>query len=583
MPSTEDGRRSTRDDVEELQRFASTQLRKNQELEKKLEQAEKKGGNASWKRIPMLEKFTGEPTKLKGFLNDMRVYLEFNQGSFEQSMDKIMMAGMSLDGFAKDWFIPYSQDFLTHRDEAHRCRSDTRRMFASYEAFEKEIQSVFGTLNEEQDILMKLGHLKQREEVSKYTAAFRRIAAPLEWPDGPLMGHYYEGLSGSIKDELARQEWPSSLTKMIDIATRLDIRLRQREAEKRGKTAKTTGWNHPKKDLEYGEPMELDRVRTKGKRKFQNKGKTPTRKRTLNKEQKERFDRGACIQCGEKGHFARECHKKKVRIIRSQRDPLAEHRSRLEDWRCWVCGSDQHKGHECQRPYWKVKEDLEDHVHSQEAIDLILWAATEQYLLKDEKKGKFLSNTVNGKEQYPIQMPGRVEEVDSQETIGKGRCRMCGSEHLHSISCEELQESLDQEWQEVEPAGTITPPPTIWNNADQIIQRITVGTCWICGSESHKGPDCPYEECNMRFNGYTETCQRAGRMILKFQNHGKPVRWSVAPDWESDNEETAPHHEEPWYECIHDNCEVHGAMKELFDPEEGRKSVFPDPEETKNW
>ena len=119
MPSTEDGRRSTRDDVEELQRFASTQLRKNQELEKKLEQAEKKGGNASWKRIPMPEKFTGEPTKLKGFLNDMRVYLEFNQGSFEQSMDKIMMAGMSLDGFAKDWFIPYSQDFLTHRDEAH--------------------------------------------------------------------------------------------------------------------------------------------------------------------------------------------------------------------------------------------------------------------------------------------------------------------------------------------------------------------------------------------------------------------------------------------------------------------------------
>ena len=48
-------------------------------------------------------------------------------------------------------------------------------MFTSYEAFEKEIQSVFRTLNEEQDILMKLGHLKQKEEVSKYTAAFRRL------------------------------------------------------------------------------------------------------------------------------------------------------------------------------------------------------------------------------------------------------------------------------------------------------------------------------------------------------------------------------------------------------------------------
>ena len=130
----------------------------------------------------------------------------------------------------------------------------------------------------------------------------------------------------------------------------------------------------------------------------------------------------------------------------------------------------------------------------------------------------------------------------------------------------------------------VTPPPTLWNEAEHVIQRITVGTCWICGSDTHKGPDCPYEEHDMRFHGFTETCQLAGRMIQKFQNHGRQVNWTFAATGDVEGDELVPYHEEPWYNCIHNNCELHGPMKELYDPEEeGRKSVFLEPESSKNW
>ena len=161
---------------------------------------------------------------------------------------------------------------------------------------------------------------------------------------------------------------------------------------------------------------------------------------------------------------------------------------------------------------------------------------------------------------------------------------MCGSEHLHSISCEELQEGLDQDWPEVEPSEGETPPPTLWNDAESVIHRIITGTCWICGSDRHVATGCFYDEHDVRLSGWTETCQVAGRMIKKFQDNGKTVNWKFAPGWTAEDHELAPHHEEPWYHCIHSNCEFHEPMKEIYDPEEGRIPAFqePNPEGSKN-
>ena len=50
----------------------------------------------------MPEKFIKELTKIKGFLNDIRVYLEFNKESFIELIDKIIIAKISLNRFAKD-------------------------------------------------------------------------------------------------------------------------------------------------------------------------------------------------------------------------------------------------------------------------------------------------------------------------------------------------------------------------------------------------------------------------------------------------------------------------------------------------
>ena len=122
----------------------------------------------------------------------------------------------------------------------------------------------------------------------------------------------------------------------------------------------------------------------------------------------------------------------------------------------------------------------------------------------------------------------------------------------------------------------VTPPPTLWNEAEHVIQRITVGTCWICGSDTHKGPDCPYEEHDMRFHGFTETCQLAGRMIQKFQNHGRPVNWTFAATGDVEDDELVPHHEEPWYNCIHNNLRTPWANERIIRSRgRGQESSFP--------
>ena len=294
-------------------------------------------------KIPSPEKFSGERSKLRTFLTSMSLHLRFNSGIFQTQQDKVLAAGMFMKDEALEWFQPYMQDYLEHASNTAQCKDDTKRIFRDYAAFEKEIKNVFGIIDEQRAAALKLRQLQQVGAASDYTTKFRQISSRLDWDDDPLMNQYYVGLKDSVKDEIARQEWPDDMERMIELAVRIDTRLHERKLEKRtGQGVQRTRQGNRE---DPGDPMELDRV--KG-RKFQKKktNRGPTKKRTMSQEQRERFEKGACIQCGEKGHFARDC-RKKVRMIRSQRDPLREHRHRLDTQRCWVCGSEAHLGQEC--------------------------------------------------------------------------------------------------------------------------------------------------------------------------------------------------------------------------------------------
>ena len=546
-------------------------------------------------KIPLPKKFTGERSKLRSFLTSMELYLRYNEQTFPMPQDKIMSAGMNLDGEALDWFQPYMQDFMDYSTQPAKLRDDTRRIFSNYQAFEKEIKIVFGVVDEQRTAAIKLRQLRQVGAASEYTTKFRQISSRLDWDDDPLMNQYYIGLKDSVKDEVVRQDWPEDMDAMIKLATRIDTRLYERKMEKQRSGFGVQRTRKTQRDASPGDPMELDRIqddkrKPNARKKTQDAGR---RRGTMSPEQRKRFAAGACLQCGEKGHYARDCGKAQVRMIRSQRDPLGEHRDRLISKRCWVCGSDQHFGNECAEIYWRVGQDLGIHLETTEGHALMKKAADEQFRLPQKETYRFVTNTLLGREEFPIKWPPvqrtreeRIKELqEGEEKIQQwlSRCQTCGSKEHRGIPCEELQETLDQD--SGEETMSETPPPTLWNDAEDVIHRITVGTCWICGSDRHVGTGCFYDEHDVRLSGYTEVCQIAGRMIKRFQNNEKTINWKFAPNWTVEDRELVPHHEDTWYNCIHSNCEYHEPMKEIYDPEEGRASVFqePDPEGSKNW
>ncbi len=71
-----------------------------------------------------------------------------------------------------------------------------------------------------------------RNSVSQYALDFRILASECGWDRAALQGLFLKGLSEEIKDELAARDETMSLEELIQLATRLDNRLRERRREK---------------------------------------------------------------------------------------------------------------------------------------------------------------------------------------------------------------------------------------------------------------------------------------------------------------------------------------------------------------
>ncbi|KAJ8271735.1 hypothetical protein COCON_G00105940 [Conger conger] len=145
--------------------------------------------------------------------------------------------------------------------------------------------------------------------VSSYAVDFRILAAQSGWDEVALQGVFLSGLTDKLKDELAVRDETSSLEELIDLATRLDNRLRERCREREGTLVFRTRFLTPRSGFPSadnsptalvpvldsslsdspGEPMQLGRMRL-----------TPS-------ERQRRVRQGLCVYCGQAGHFLAAC------------------------------------------------------------------------------------------------------------------------------------------------------------------------------------------------------------------------------------------------------------------------------------
>ncbi len=166
----------------------------------------------------------------------------------------------------------------------------------SSDLFISEMRKVFHHPVSGAEVDHRLLQLTQgRRSVAEFAIEFRTLAAESEWDQRALKAAFHRALSHELKDELAYRDPAPDLESLIDVAIRLDNRIRDRQGERRRETRlpefnTSTGFMEPSSLTGCSEePMQLGRTR-------------------LSQAERERRMRDkCCLYCGESGHFRANC------------------------------------------------------------------------------------------------------------------------------------------------------------------------------------------------------------------------------------------------------------------------------------
>ncbi len=175
-------------------------------------------------------------------------------------------------------------------------------LLASFETFATEMKKVFDHPFRNLTSAHRLLSLHQgNQSVAEFSIEFRILAAESGWDDLALKSAFLKGLSEEVQDQLATRDEPDSLESLINLAIRIDNRLRERRRARRGLPSL-----HPRRPVnqpvpapgtavpdtvvpEAEEPMHLGRT-------------------CLTPEQRsQRIADGLCIYCGQPGHYISQC------------------------------------------------------------------------------------------------------------------------------------------------------------------------------------------------------------------------------------------------------------------------------------
>ena len=103
-------------------------------------------------KVPQLEPFSRDQTKLKGFLVKCELYFRFNHTKFMNDMDKVLWTVTLLKGPAFDQMEAHVTNYMENKGPKGELVEDdmfreTLTIFSSWEGFKKRISRVFSDIN----------------------------------------------------------------------------------------------------------------------------------------------------------------------------------------------------------------------------------------------------------------------------------------------------------------------------------------------------------------------------------------------------------------------------------------------------
>lgn len=266
--------------------------------------------------------FHGSRSKLRSFISQLAIYFALQPDDFNTDVNKIMFAASLLRDSAFDWFEPN----LRKRDS-----DNPPPIITSYKTFIASLESTFGDIDAKATAERQLRSLRQTSSASSYSTSFQQIVSFLEWDDAALSYAFYNGLKDSVKDELAKDDRPATLSALMEKAIKIDNRQFERSREKQASLARS---NPPTTTQQRFVPTHLVQRSTRSLaipsapqlhspviektsvvkqqtsmnttnldlgRSLRSSGKLPDTERAF------RLQNNLCLYCGQSGHSVKNC------------------------------------------------------------------------------------------------------------------------------------------------------------------------------------------------------------------------------------------------------------------------------------
>jgi transposase InsO family protein len=241
----------------------------------------------------------------------MNMHLDINSNTIRTQASRVIFVSTYLRDRAFEWFEPILREYYSKAPDD--WGNATREIFSEtngYEKFQEYLNKTFGDVDATRTAERKLRHLRQKTSAVAYASEFQQTISHLDWDEEAYVAIFEDGLQEEVKDELIKVDRPTELSRMIELAVKIDNRLYERRRERDN----TRRWRqlgqkyYPKNrsnfsqsvttrsDDPYGpKPMDLDAIR--------NQKMSPQERDYRQKQQ-------LCFYCGQNGHMIRECPKK---------------------------------------------------------------------------------------------------------------------------------------------------------------------------------------------------------------------------------------------------------------------------------
>ena len=249
--------------------------------------------------VNLPERFDGTRTKLRSFLNQVRLLFELQPKKYPTERIKVGLVGTLLTGVAAAWFCPLFESNSPILDD--------------FSLFTQELKQTFGDYDKEITSATKIRSLQQGQNpASVYVTEFRLLASDLSWGEQALIDQFRWGLNDSVKDLLLTLPLPKTLSEAISNAVRCDNRIGERMSEKIS-TFIRKGTYPEETTTSQAVPMDIDVIKNQQVRKNSKSWRANEKAR--------RFQQNLCLYCGAPGHQVRNCPRKQPNSLNERARP----------------------------------------------------------------------------------------------------------------------------------------------------------------------------------------------------------------------------------------------------------------------